>query len=123
MLGHCKRSCTQQNKTYEIESYVVNDIREPLLGLTTCIRLNLITKNEPSVGHCEPTLVNAIVNSNNAFKNDGVGVLFGDVFTGIGCIQPKYHIQVEENAQPVISPIRKVPFALIDQLKVTLNKL
>ncbi|XP_063917307.1 uncharacterized protein K02A2.6-like [Zophobas morio] len=123
LLGHCQLNCQHQNNTYNLRFYVINDSSEPLLGLNTCIELELITKNEAKSEIKDSKIINTVENCNQVPLNDKITNSFGDVFTGIGCINPLYHIQIEENAQPIISPIRRVPFALMDQLKLTLNKL
>lgn len=43
---------------------------------------------------------------------------FEDVFEGIGRLPGKHKIQLKGNAEPVIHPARKVPFALRDRLKM-----
>jgi hypothetical protein len=43
------------------------------------------------------------------------------VFSGIDRIDPPYKIKIDDNATPVISPIRKVPFAVLNKLKETLS--
>lgn len=48
---------------------------------------------------------------------------YAELFTGISCIKQKYHITLKDNALPVISPIRKVPLPLKDDLQKTLNEL
>jgi hypothetical protein len=50
----------------------------------------------------------------NKYKNN---------FIGVGKFKKPYHIEIEENAKPVVNPIRKVPFALHEQLKKHLNEL
>ena len=45
-----------------------------------------------------------------------------DVFGEIGCLSREHHIQVEENAIPAVHPpIRRVPYALMNQLKTELS--
>jgi hypothetical protein len=41
--------------------------------------------------------------------------------SGIDRIDPPYKIKIDDNATPVISSIRKAPFALPNELKETLS--
>ena len=46
-----------------------------------------------------------------------------DVFKRLGKIKGEYHINLHQNAKPVIHPPRKVPLTIFPTLKETLNKL
>ena len=46
-----------------------------------------------------------------------------DVFGEIGCLHGEHHIQIEENATPVVHPPRRVPYALMDKLKTELDRM
>lgn len=43
------------------------------------------------------------------------------MFTGIGCIKERYHIELVNNATPVISLVRKVPLQLMDKVKEAID--
>lgn len=121
LLGQCELECEYLNKTYKLTFYVINDLNDALLGLKSCIDLNLLTHNtvpQPSNSKIIPVSSLGLVQ-----KYEHISKRYVDVFSGIGCINPPYHIQLKENAQSVISPIRRVPFALMDKLKKTLADL
>ena len=48
---------------------------------------------------------------------------YDDVFKGIGCLQVKHHIELKEEASPVVHAPRKVPISLRNRLHKELNKL
>ena len=48
---------------------------------------------------------------------------YQDVFTGLGCFEKDYDIKIEESETPVVHAPRKVPFALKDKLKQTLDQM
>lgn len=48
---------------------------------------------------------------------------FSDVFTGLGCMEGEYHIELDHPVQHVIHPPRRVPYSLHDKLKVKLQEL
>ena len=74
-----------------------------IIGLETCQRLNLIKRVE--ILNCD----------------DANFVPSQDVFGEIGCLYGEHHIQIEENATPVVHPPRRVPYAL-DKLKTELYR-
>ena len=47
--------------------------------------------------------------------------LYPEVFTGLGRLQPPYHMQLEENSTPVIYVPRKIPVSLGSKLKKELD--
>jgi hypothetical protein len=123
IIGTCKLICKYNEVNHEIIFYVVNDVTESLLGLKTCIELRIITKNEPK-NFKETNLLPAYQverSESNDYQN--INQTFGEVFWGIGRIDPPYKIKIDDNATQVISPIRKVPFAVLNKLKETLSNL
>ena len=48
---------------------------------------------------------------------------FPDVFTGLSCMAGSYHIELDDNVEPVIHPPRRVPYSLLDKLKKKLEEL
>ena len=46
-----------------------------------------------------------------------------DAFGEIGCLSGEHHIQIEENATPVVHPPRRVLYALMDELKTELDRM
>ncbi|KAL9951249.1 hypothetical protein ACROYT_G043882 [Oculina patagonica] len=48
---------------------------------------------------------------------------FPDVFTGLGCMEGSYHIELDDTVEPVIHPPRQVPYSLLEKLKEKLQEL
>ena len=46
-----------------------------------------------------------------------------DIFTGVGCLEGNYSIQVDDGFRPVVHPPRKVPVPLRDTLKSELDNM
>lgn len=113
-LGTCFLQCYRNSVSHAIRFFVVNNNAQPILGLQTCVALNLIQKIE-----------SLEKNSVNLTQNGLEGLLekYSQLFSGIGCLKQTHHITLRENVQPVICPIRKVPLPLIDQLKETIEDL
>ena len=99
-----------------LEYYVIKDNVRSLLGLESCLALELITLN----GKVEQIGLNNIneVQQRPAILND-----FRDVFEGLGCVEGEYTIKLKANSQPTIQPQRNVPLRLRDKLKATLDDL
>ena len=77
---------------------------------------------------CEKKLVKILDADVNATHNERIDVLpnfrsdptlseFTDIFTGVGCLEGNYSIQVDDGFRPVVHPPLKVPIPLRDTLK------
>lgn len=48
---------------------------------------------------------------------------FRDVFTGVGCLEGEYNIEIDKSVPPVKLPKRRVPVAMMTPLKEELKNL
>ncbi|XP_063907802.1 uncharacterized protein LOC135125945 [Zophobas morio] len=104
VLVKCKLCCTFQENNYVLEFCVVRDECPTILGINSCIQLNLIKR-------VDNISCNRIVESYN------------DVFKGIGCLRDPYTIKLKSSISPVVHAPRKVPFALVNKFKACLEKM
>uniref|UniRef100_A0A1Y1LD52 Reverse transcriptase domain-containing protein n=1 Tax=Photinus pyralis TaxID=7054 RepID=A0A1Y1LD52_PHOPY len=126
ILGQCHLKCRHKNKQMDLLFYIANINNTPLLGLRACIDLGLLSK------------VETIQNSNNQGNNvdeKTVQVTKGSneiktllekhdhVFRGIGCLDKPYRIELKGKVEPVVHPVRKIPFSIRDNLKQSLERL
>lgn len=115
VLGKCSLICKYKNWTGKLDFFVVEDNNyQCILGLESCIKLNLIKR------------IDVLNDSENLSHKNSYDKLIReniDLFTGLGCLNQKYHIELNENAKPVVHPPRKIPFPLLDQFKSTLNQM
>ena len=96
-----------------MEFYVLRDNVRLLLGLESCLDLELITLNNKieQIG----------LSVNEVQENFTLLDKFQDVFKGLGCVEGKYNIKLKANSNPTIQPQRNVPLRLLDKLKGTLG--
>ena len=106
VIGKCIVNLARKGKpSIPAQMFVVPTDSSPIIGLETCQRLNLIKRVE--ILNCD----------------DANFVPSQDVFGEIGCLHGEHHIQIEENATPVVHPPRRVPYALMDKLKTELDRM
>ena len=85
----------------------------PVLGANACQQMDLITVNKEDIRQ-----VTALENKVDLIDE------YKDVFNDdVGCFPGEVHIETDPTVQPVISPPRKVPFALKPRLKIELGNL
>lgn len=87
---------------------MVRSERLPLLGLKLCIDLGLVRKIDT---------VKTLENKQDFIKRNK------DLFTRIGTFKGKCKILLKSDCCPVVRPPRRIPYAIRDQLKVTLDDL
>jgi hypothetical protein len=88
---------------------VKNRSSVPILGLQSCVDLNLIKRLDS---------VDAIKSERQAIYDQN-----RDVFDGLGCFPDVYRIKLQDNALPTISPARRIPFKIKDRFRETLDSL
>ena len=105
-IGKCQLECSVNGRNKEFEIYIVNTESPPILGLSMCENLGLITRGVKGV---EEDTTESI---NSTYK---------DVCKRLGCFEEPCHIVVEQDTMPVKEPPRRVQFGLQDRLKLKLD--
>uniref|UniRef100_A0AAR5QHZ6 Reverse transcriptase domain-containing protein n=1 Tax=Dendroctonus ponderosae TaxID=77166 RepID=A0AAR5QHZ6_DENPD len=108
LVGECILNCEYNDKVDNISFYVTKNRSCTVLGLKSCLDLKLIKR------------INEVTENN---KIDNLLSKHERLFRGIGCVKKPYSIKLKENAIPVAFPARKVPFAIQEKLKDTLDSL
>ena len=95
------------------QEFVIVDIHhsQPILGLKTCLNLNVIK------------LVLSVNGPQIAMTKESVLHEFQDTFTGLGELEGDVKVHLQPNSTPVIHPPRRVPFALKDKLQNELKRM
>ncbi|XP_074035798.1 uncharacterized protein [Leptinotarsa decemlineata] len=107
VLGECYLNVRYKNENFDL-FFVVKTDSCPILGLDSCVQLNLIQR------------VNDIESADSTFCLINK---YEHIFKGIGCLNKPYKIELKENAKPVVHATRAVPFAIQKDLKKALDNL
>ena len=111
-LGHATLTLTVGQRTSTLQFHVVPYAPCALLSGSACEDLGLMTFDTDFV-------INSVASGS---KLSSVLDKYSDVFCGLGHIGT-YHIDVDTSVTPVRNINRRVPFALRDELKSTLDKM
>ena len=95
--------------TYKQDFYIVPGNNPTLIGLPACKLLDLVRRVDQVEQVPSKQTTNSLLHE------------YEDVLEGLGCLPGKYHITVDNNVQPVIHALRKVPLALQPKLKKLLD--
>lgn len=105
-------------KKFSIEFVVVPNSYTPIIGARAAQQMKLITVHADNFTAVPPS------NVNNVSMNDDLVKKYEDVFLKeLGTLPGEVHLQVDERAQPSITPPRRVPIALKDKYKEELKRL
>ena len=108
-LGVVDLECKLGNVKKCLEFVIVDCNSGPLLGLSSCEELGLIKRQE---------IHNVQIKDKNSFINENI-----DVFEGLGKFNVTCSIKVDENAEPIARPPRRVPETIKMKLRDKLNDL
>ena len=115
-LGNVTLDCTtDKGDTEQLLFFVADSADVPLLGHTACDQLNLVKR----VYLCQPMRQP----QRPSLTNDEMIYEYKDVFTGVGQYEKEYNIELVANAQGVIQPPRKIPYAIQPKVKEALDGL
>ena len=108
--------CTYPKKYWPIEFQVVNRDVPNILGLTTCLELNLV-KRVLTIDENDCTKSTVLLES-DIFEQ------YNDVFTGLGCVKGVVHqIATDPAVKPVVHPPRRVSAPLRQKVKDELDRM
>ncbi len=128
MVGKIILSIRRGKAKYRIDCKLVNGIQmRPLLGRKACIGMNVVTyldndsMNKPNTGGAP---VYAVSTEKQPVTQTELIERYPQVFKeGVGCLEGEHHIRIDPHHAPAQHPPRKVPVALRERLKSTLEKL
>ena len=103
--GEVLLECTDRNIPQKIHFYVVDKPVMPIVGLQTCLKLNLIKKVDSLLTQAD------ILNT------------YQDLVRGLGKLPGMHHIQIDPTVNPVVEAPRRIPLALRSQVKEKLDRM
>ena len=124
-MGKCSINIRnpRNHKQYRLEFQVVN--REgavPLLGRRASEAMKLIKVHHENIMTID-SIVTAGKPTTEQWTIEQIKTSYADVFTGDGCLEGEYKIEVDSTVKPVQLPKRRVPVALMKPLKEELRDL
>ena len=120
-LGVCDLECTHKGDRQLLQFHVVDARAPPLLGLRTCVDMNLVqlvlSIDEQEVGIREydtsgnDPAINALISE------------YADIFEGIGEFPGEHNISLQPGAEPAIHASRTVAVSIRDKVKAELDRM
>lgn len=107
-LGKCLVNLKKNGQVYREEVIVAKHDCNSILGLSTCVKMNLIKK------------VDEVSSKGDSIKDYGIS---NDIFGELGCLEREHHLTLKEGVTPVVHAPRRVPEALKDPLKKELERM
>ena len=105
-------TCSTARAQAKLTFYVSKHSSVPILGRAACEHLSLIKRVEVDT-----------LNVNRLTTKEDLLIQHPTVFDGLGEFDGEYHIHIDPNITPALHLCRKIPLAIMDRLKDTLNSL
>ena len=118
-LGQIRLLTERKGRKYGVLFHIVKQDLTPLLCRTTCEKMNLVKILDADINATHNERIDASPN----VRSGPILSEFTDIFTGVGCLEGNYSIQVDDGFRPVVHPPRKVPVPLRDTLKSELDNM
>ena len=103
-----------KNKIYHEEFEVLKGDFEPLLGLKSCINMNLISRIDA---------IDINKHSHNEAENAKFLEYYKDVFEGLGKFDKSFKLHLQDKAIPFAAAPRRIPLKLKDKVLNKLNEM
>ncbi|CAC5389163.1 unnamed protein product [Mytilus coruscus] len=119
-IGKCilKLVNPKNNDKFKAEFVVVKDgTLTPLLGSKAVQAMNLVTVNYENIKAVRQGALTKPLSKEIVMKE------YADIFEGTGKLEGKYHLELDNTANPVVHPPRKVPVAIKEKLHSELERL
>lgn len=120
-LGSVTLDAIVRGRKGKIKFVVVDTTNVPILGLNTCVTLNLLQRLDDIKSDLDNPTSNVPKPKINS--KDDLVKKYEDVFTGVGKFQNKLKLELNENTVPVVNSVRRVPESIKPKLKETLDRL
>ena len=104
-LGKINVDPQYNDKSINVDIFVIKNLRTPLLGLIALEKLNTLKS------------INTVKESSEKVN---LKEKFQKLFTGLGCMKQSYHIKLNDDAKPFsISTPCRIPFSIQNEIKKT----
>lgn len=117
-VGKCKVKVRnpRNQKLYRPEFQVVGeDCKTPLLGRKASEAMKLIKVQYENI-FATDSIASTTDTSESTWTLDEIKTEFKDVFTGDGCLEGEYKIEIDSTVEPLKLPKRRVPVAMMKPL-------
>ena len=110
----------KNQKKYRVEFVVTKEDYTPLLGSVFAQKMGLITVKQENILN----VTGAVEKPDfEGLSMKEINASYSDVFKGLGCMEGKLHLEVDERVTPEIMPPRRLPLSLKDRLNQELTRL
>ena len=109
-------------KKYNAEFVVVDGNYTPLIGARAAQQMGLLVVQHHNIQLVSNNQALAASQSTSLTKEQ-VLTDFADIFKGLGRMQGKLHLEVDDSVSPVVMPPRRVPVALKEKFKEEIDRL
>jgi hypothetical protein len=112
VLGACVLEVLHRDRAAKVYFVIVKDASTAILGVKACDKLGLV-KRTYTIENCAK-----VTDSTSEMVDQNQ-----DLFAGLGCIPGEHRLSLNTEVTPVVSPCRKIPFAMHEKLQDELKRM
>ncbi|KAI8480674.1 hypothetical protein Bbelb_415670 [Branchiostoma belcheri] len=119
-----KMTNPKTGRRYVVNFVVIDSGSMPLLGSNAIQQIGVVTVHYDRIlalSGSKPRLIQST--HSKALTKESLLEVYPDVFSGLGRLPGKCHLEVDESVKPVVHPPRRVPVAMKAQLQKELDKM
>ncbi|KAI8483081.1 hypothetical protein Bbelb_392370 [Branchiostoma belcheri] len=119
-----KMTNPKTGRRYVVNFVVIDSGSMPLLGSNAIQQIGVVTVHYDRIlalSGSKPRLIQST--HSKALTKESLLEVYPDVFSGLGRLPGKCHLEVDESVKPVVHPPRTVPVAMKAQLQKELDKM
>ena len=122
-LGYISAKIVHEKQPYQLDFYIVKNPGRALLGLDSCLAMNLISRVEHNrqVHRLEEIISRREIIDRQ--KVEDTLNEFRDVFEGVGRLPGEYHITVDNSLPRIHHASRRFPLPLMPKLRKELDRM
>ena len=99
-LGQIRLLTERKGRKYGVLFHIVKQDLTPLLCRTTCEKMNLVKILDADINATHNERIDVLP----SVRSDPILSEFTDIFTGVGCLEGNYSIEVNDVFRPVVYP-------------------
>lgn len=125
-MGQADITCIHLGKAYSLVFQIIAGHDRPLISAESCLDMKLIeVKAQLEVNTVSTGPNNECKSASKAIPTSKEEILhaYKDVFTGLGCLEGAYHIEIDKTVTPVKHHPRRVPIALREEVREKIDQM
>jgi hypothetical protein len=105
---------SRTHRKFRINFYIAENHEQPILGLDSCLKFDLLSVVEENICAVQPT---------PTVTQEFVLQEYSDLFEGLGALPGEVHLDIDPSVRPVQLPARRLPEPIKEKVRLELKQM